>query len=145
MRSASATSASRAGDDRAAIEGRDDDAGTGRVEQRRPLRNRGDDVDDDTFVGEHLRQAVGRSATLGREQHAVALRTQRGEALGERRGVSDDGIERAGGEVRGCGPFGCGEHRYHCGPGLREQAVERQRQPRQPTLARDIARPPSPR
>ena len=113
VRSASATSASRTRHDRAAVERRDDDAGTRRVEQRRALGYRRDDVDDDAFVGEHLGQPVGRSATLGGEQHAVALGAQRGEALRQRLGVSDHRVERARREVRRRGVLGRGEHRHH--------------------------------
>ena len=41
--------------------------------ERGTLGNRGDDVDDETLVGQHLREPVGRAPPFGGEQHAITL------------------------------------------------------------------------
>ena len=121
---------SRARHNRSAVEWGDDDAGAGSVEQRRALGYGRDDVDDDALVGQNLCQSVGRSATVGGEQHAIAVGAQRDETLRQGLGVSDHRIERAGGQVRRRGVLGRGQHGNHAGLRAREQPVEGQRQAR---------------
>ena len=58
----------------AAVERRDHDVHAGRLQGRARLGDRGDAVDGHTLADEQLLDAVGRSAALGRDEHAVTRR-----------------------------------------------------------------------
>ena len=67
---------------------------------------------------------------FGRDEHAEPVGAQLREPAAERVGVADDRIERGRGERRRIGIVGSAQHRHGLRLRVREQPVERQRQPR---------------
>ena len=88
----------------------------------------------ETFAGEDVAQTLRGTGAFRGEHDAVALARERAQATGERVGIADDGVERAGRDARRVGTVGRRQHRHRAGPGVREQAVELQREARQVTF-----------
>ena len=90
----------------------------------------------EAFAGEDVAQPLRGAGALGGEHDAVALARERAQAPGERVGVADDRVERAGRDARRVGAVGRRQQRHRAGAGVREQAVELEREARQVVLAR---------
>ncbi len=133
MRSASATSASCAA---GSTTPRSSGATSTRTDAGRGFAAAGVEA----LAGEDVAQALRRSRALGREHDPVPLARERAQPTGERVGVTDDGIERAGGDAGSVGMVGRRQHRHRTGAGVREEAVELERQAGQVSLGRRAPR-----
>ncbi len=113
---------SRARQHHAAFQGRDRDTGV------------------EALGRKHVAQPLRRTGTLRGEHHAVTLAFERAQPSCEGVGVAHDGIERSGRDARGVGPVRRAEHRHRTRRGVREQAVERERQARELGIAGGVPR-----
>ena len=123
------------GDEREVCARQHDTAFERRDQQAHRARRRLARAGVETFAGEDVAQALRGTGAFGGEHDAVALTRERAQATGERVGITDDGVERAGGDARRVGTVGRRQHRHRAGPGVREQPVELQREARQVAFA----------
>ena len=82
----------------------------------------------DAVLVEHVGEAGRAAGAVGRDHHPEAVGPQLGEPLPHPLGAPDHRIEAGGLEQRGVGRLGGGEQVGGPGRGVREQAVERERQ-----------------
>ncbi len=94
----------------------------------------------EALAGEDVAQPLRRPGAVGGEHDLVALARERAQPARQRVGVADDRIEGAGGDARRVGTVGGREHRHRAGAGVREQAVELERETREIALARSPPR-----
>ena len=102
-----------------------------RAGQYRAAIERGDhDVRGRTDLREDLLDPRLRAGAFGRDEHSEAVGPERVDARAEPIRVADDRIKGARGEHRRVGIVGAREHERGTGACVREETVERERQPR---------------